>query len=95
MNKKKLIIISLDSLSEEDLEYLKLQENFKSLLPQGTLVTKVIPPFVTNTYPIHTSVITGCYPEKHGIIDNLVHDPGNDKPEWHWYRKYIKTFINN
>ncbi|KAF0092149.1 MAG: type I phosphodiesterase/nucleotide pyrophosphatase [Fusobacteria bacterium] len=91
MNNKKLIIISLDSLSEEDLEYLKLQENLKSLLPQGTLVTKVTPPFVTNTYPIHTSVITGCYPEKHGIIDNLVHDPGNDKPEWHWYRKYIKT----
>ncbi len=91
MNKKKLIIISLDSLSEDDLEKLMLMENFKELLPQGTLVTSVTPPFVTNTYPIHTSVITGCYPEKHGVIDNLVYDPGNKKPDWHWYRKYIKT----
>lgn len=91
MDKKKLIIISLDSLSEEDLEFLQQQENFKGLLPQGTLVTSVVPPFVTNTYPIHTSVITGCYPEKHRIIDNLVFDPGNKKPDWNWYRKYIKT----
>jgi len=91
MNNKKLIIISLDSLSEDDLGHLMVMDNFKTLLPQGTLVTSVTPPFVTNTYPIHTSVITGCYPEKHGVIDNLVYDPGNKKPDWHWYRKYIKT----
>ncbi len=90
MNKKKLIIISLDSLSEEDLGNLMLMENFKDLVTQGTLVTSVTPPFVTNTYPIHTSVITGCNPEKHGIIDNLVNDPGNINPDWHWYRKDIK-----
>ncbi|MDD2371937.1 MAG: ectonucleotide pyrophosphatase/phosphodiesterase [Firmicutes bacterium] len=91
MNHKKLIIISLDSLSEEDLGNLMLMDNFKALIPQGTLVTSVRSPFVTNTYPIHTSIITGCYPQKHGVIDNLVHDPGNKSPEWNWYRKYIKT----
>lgn len=91
MDKKRLIIISLDSLSTEDLEFLKLQDNFKALLPQGTLVSQVTPPFVTNTYPIHTSVITGCIPDKHGIIDNLLFDPGNPKPDWHWFRRDIKT----
>ena len=91
MSEDKLLILSLDSLSEKDLDLLLGMKHFGSLLPEGTLVREVDSIFLTNTYPVHTSVITGCHPNRHGILDNPVYDPGNRKPDWNWYRKKIGT----
>ena len=91
MPKDNLLILSLDSLSEEDLDLLLPMKHFSSLLPEGTLIRGVDSIFLSNTYPVHTSVITGCHPNRHGILDNPVLDPGNRKPDWNWYRKTIRT----
>lgn len=88
---KHLLILSLDSLSQEDLDQLSKMPHFSQLLQEGTLVREVDSVFLTNTYTIHTSIITGCHPARHGIWDNLRKDPGNPEPPWHWHRKWIRT----
>ncbi len=38
--------------------------------------------FVTNTYPVHTSVATGELPEKHGIRSNMTFSVDGSAPKW-------------
>ena len=69
--RKKLIVLSIDSLFDEDMELLKTLPNFKKILEQGSYVKggmrSVYPSF---TYPAHASIITGTWPMYHGIFHN-------------------------
>ncbi len=71
MKRQKLIVLSVDALVYEDLEFLKDQPNFKWLLENGSMVERVRSIYPTLTYPCHTTMATGCYPDKHGIIHNV------------------------
>lgn len=79
---KHLAMISFDAVDSEDAAFLKTLSHFGALIDRGTLVEHVAPTFVTNTYPIHSSIITGVYPEKHGLIENLMTQPGKEHPDW-------------
>jgi len=35
----------------------------------------IMPSYPTVTYPNHYSIVTGLYPESHGIVDNFFYDP--------------------
>jgi hypothetical protein len=85
----KLLVISLDALSNEDLSLLQTMPNFKTLADKGTLVTNVNSTYVSNTYPIHTSMITGVHPKQHGIYDNCYFEQ-TINPHWRWYYSLIK-----
>lgn len=87
---KYLVVISFDSLGSEDLEELKNLPNFKYVMSNGALITKVKSIYPTLTYPIHTTLITGRYPKDHGIVNNTLIQPGRQSPDWYWYEKYIK-----
>ncbi len=91
MAKNKLLIISLDAVSNDDLSILAECPTFRYLSEGGTFVSDVKPVFLSNTYPIHTSIVTGCPPSKHGIFDNTLPAPGVAKPDWHWYARDIKV----
>lgn len=91
MNKPKLLVISLDALSTGDIDYLQTNELFYKWSKLGTLTTNVNSIFISNTYPIHTSIITGVLPNKHSIIDNTYLEYGNSDPNWRWYYQLIKT----
>lgn len=42
--------------------------------------------FPTFTYPCHQSMITGCNPVTHGIVNNGIFDPeGKHQGAWHWF----------
>ncbi len=90
--KKKLIVLSIDSLFDEDMDLLKTLPNFKKLFEKGSYVQggmrSVYPSF---TYPAHASIITGTWPEFHGIYHNEQLDVGNPSPEWFWYHKSLKV----
>ena len=90
MDKPHLLLLSLDCLSQEDLAQLVQMPHFSRLLGEGTLVRDVDSVFLTNTYVIHTSIITGKGPRDHGIFDNLENHPGNPNPPWHWHRSHIR-----
>ncbi|MDO4438930.1 MAG: ectonucleotide pyrophosphatase/phosphodiesterase [Eubacteriales bacterium] len=89
---KKLIVLSVDSLFDEDMEYLKTLPNFKKILDRGVYaeggMRSVYPSF---TYPAHASIITGTWPEYHGIYHNEKLDVGNPAPDWFWYHKDLKV----
>jgi hypothetical protein len=51
-------------------------------------VTAVLP---TVTYPDHTTLITGVWPDVHGIVNNTVFDPlRNFDGAWYWYAGDIR-----
>ena len=70
MNNKKLIVISLDALVFEDLEYLKTKPTFRMLIENGAMVERMHSIYPSLTYPCHITMATGCYPDKHGIVNN-------------------------
>ncbi|MFV0255486.1 MAG: alkaline phosphatase family protein [Erysipelotrichaceae bacterium] len=89
---KKLLVVSFDAVnSQEFSKEIATLPNMSKLLSQGTLVSDVDSVFISNTYVCHTSMITGVYPEKHGIIDNTAFEPNNTNPHWNWYYNQIKA----
>ncbi|MBR2054661.1 MAG: alkaline phosphatase family protein, partial [Clostridia bacterium] len=68
--KKRLCMISLDAASHEDAEQLFALPNLRALQQGSLFCSRVNTIYPTITYPIHVSLITGCYPNKHGIPHN-------------------------
>ncbi|NLB56692.1 MAG: alkaline phosphatase family protein, partial [Lentisphaerae bacterium] len=71
-----MIILSHDALVYDDLAYLKNRPVFSHLLENGARVNTLRSIYPTVTYPVHTSIITGVYPNRHGVIDNEVLEIG-------------------
>lgn len=88
---KHLIVISVDALNSGDLAQLKTLPNISRLMEQGAYAREVRGVYPSLTYPSHTSIITGVYPNKHGVIDNELFQPGVKEPEWYWHKKYIQV----
>lgn len=65
-----LLIISYDAVSDEAFDFLLQWPNFARLAKRACIARGVSSVNITNTYPVHTSVITGSIPAKHGIISN-------------------------
>ncbi|MFL6559728.1 MAG: alkaline phosphatase family protein, partial [Bacillus sp. (in: firmicutes)] len=85
-----LIIISFDCLSSLDFPMLKTLPNFQSILNTGTLVQEVKSIYPSVTYPCHATIVTGNYPNRHGVINNTLLQPGRNSPDWNWFRECIK-----
>ncbi len=65
-----LIVISEDALVYEDLETLKTLPNFSKVWEKTARVNRTRSVYPSLTYPCHTSMRTGMYPNRHGIINN-------------------------
>ncbi len=86
--KKKLIVFSADAMVTEDLEYFKTLPNYRKYLAGGCEVSKMRSIYPTITYPCHTTMCTGAYPNKHGVFGNLEFLPGVSPLPWVWDRKW-------
>lgn len=84
-------MISLDAVADADVDFLIKLPGFSKLCKKGTLVRDIDSVFISNTYPVHTSIITGVYPKKHGIIENLYTQPTRERPGWRRFSKDIKV----
>ena len=91
MKKQKLIVLSADAMVGEDVEYLKTLPNCKKYLVGGSEVKTVRSVYPTVTYPVHTSLATGTYPNKHGVVSNLEFLPGMKNPPWQWFHNAVKV----
>ena len=47
--------------------------------------------FMSNTYPIHTTIATGKLPKDHGVISNLLPAKKNGERPWALMARYIKA----
>ncbi|MGC3960415.1 MAG: ectonucleotide pyrophosphatase/phosphodiesterase [Verrucomicrobiota bacterium] len=69
-----VILVSLDGFRADYLE--KFQPaNLLKLAAQGVRAKRLIPAFPSLTFPNHYTLVTGLYPERHGIIGNNFYDP--------------------
>jgi len=91
-----LVVISVDGLRPDyitaaDQHEAKVPE-LRRFLKEGTYadgVTGVVP---TVTYPSHTTLMTGVWPARHGILANTVFDPlGKNYQGWYWYAEDIRV----
>jgi predicted AlkP superfamily pyrophosphatase or phosphodiesterase len=49
--------------------------NLKALAARGVRARALIPSFPVLTFPNHYTIVTGLYPEHHGIVGNSMRDP--------------------
>ncbi|WML60762.1 ectonucleotide pyrophosphatase/phosphodiesterase [Neobacillus sp. PS2-9] len=85
-----LIIISFDCLSALDFPILKDMPHFQTILNNGAYVENVKTIYPSVTYPCHATIVTGNYPNRHGVINNTLLQPGMVSPDWNWFRNCIR-----
>lgn len=69
-----VIYISLDGFRNDYLER-KVTPNIDLLAKQGIRAEYMNPSFPSITFPNHWTLVTGLYPEAHGIVANEFYDP--------------------
>ncbi len=91
MAQSRVIVFSCDAMVYEDIEYLLTKPRFKALFESGSAVKRMRTIYPSVTYPCHTSMSTGAYPNKHGVTNNNKLCPGQLKNvPWNWFADAIK-----
>lgn len=90
---KHLVVISYDAFSEDNWEKASKLPNLSRLIENGACSTKLKSVYPTLTYVVHTTMVTGVYPDKHGIYHNNPFQPFITEKEqsWFWFRRDIKV----
>jgi alkaline phosphatase D len=73
-----VLLVSLDGFRYD---YVNLYGalHLKRLGEQGVRAKGLIPVYPSSTFPNHYSIVTGLYPEHHGIVDNTFFDPQRNR----------------
>jgi hypothetical protein len=72
----RVVLLSFDGLSADELQSFGRGEAFTRLANEGTYVERVVPVNPTVTSSTHAAILTGAMPEKTGIVANRFHRPG-------------------
>jgi len=84
-----VVLISIDGMKPEYVTQaaqhgLKLPV-LRRFLTEGVYAEGVVGVVPTVTYPSHTTIVTGVWPARHGVLDNTVFDPFREHPNtWYW-----------
>lgn len=91
-----LVMISIDGLrpdyiTKADAHGVKAP-NLRRFLTEGTYAEGTQGVVPTVTYPSHTTLVTGVWPVKHGILANVAFDPlQKNQQGWYWYAEDIRV----
>jgi predicted AlkP superfamily pyrophosphatase or phosphodiesterase len=91
-----VLMISVDGLRPADVldadkRGIKVP-TLRKLVETGVYAIGVRNVLPTVTYPNHTTLITGVWPSRHGIANNLTFDPlQKNMSGWYWYSQDIKV----
>jgi len=90
---KHLVVISYDAFSEDNWEVASRLPNLSKLIKNGAYSTNLKSVYPTLTYVVHSTMVTGVYPDKHGIYHNNPFQPFIKEKEqnWFWFKKDIKV----
>jgi len=73
--KPTVILISLDGFRYDYLDKYR-PPVLSALVKEGVRARWMIPSFPTKTFPNHYTIVTGLYPQNHGIVENNIYDFG-------------------
>ncbi len=88
---KKLLLVSFDAVGSDELPVLRELPNFKRIFPDDCIYPDLKTVFISNTYPIHSSIVTGVQPGVHGVICNTMLQPENPRPWWNYDSRLLKA----
>src|SRR4051812_19793586 len=91
-----LVLISIDGMHPDNIlqadKYGLKIPNLRRILRDGAHAKSVRGVLPTVTYPSHTTMLTGVWPDKHGIYNNVTFDPlGKNLTGWYWYSEDIRV----
>ncbi len=89
---KHLIVISVDAMVYEDLEYCRSLPNLGKLINNGSIIEHVRTIYPSLTHPVHATLITGCTAGRTGIVNNSIFDkehPIGGADIWYNYLEQI------
>jgi predicted AlkP superfamily pyrophosphatase or phosphodiesterase len=93
IKKEKVVLVSIDGFRPDF--YLNPAFDtplLKSLAKNGAHAEAMEPVFPSVTYPNHTTLVTGVYPQEHGILSNTKFNwKEGPTSEWYWYVKDLKS----
>lgn len=69
-----VILVSIDGWRHDYLDRFK-PPALSALAARGVRSEGLIPSFPTKTFPNHYTIVTGLYPQNHGIVANTMDDP--------------------
>ena len=91
-----VLMISVDGLRPDyvtaaDTHGLKIPA-LRRFVTEGAFAEGVEGVIPTVTYPSHTTLITGVWPAKHGILANTIFDPlRTGQTAWYWYAQDVRV----
>ena len=88
---KKLLLVSFDAVGSKELSALRDLPNFSRIFSGGKVFPDLRTVFISNTYPIHSSIVTGVVPGVHGLISNVMLQPENPKPWWNYDSRLLQV----
>lgn len=88
-----VIVISYDAFSADNWEEAQALSNMAGLIAAGAAGNKLKSVCPSLTYVAHATMVTGVYPDRHGIAHNNPLQPFvNDKQQsWYWFRNAVKA----
>ncbi len=78
---QKLIIILLDGF-RHDYAFRNCTPTLTKLISEGVSAKYVQPIFPSTSWPSYTTIVTGLWPEVHGILDNYFYDARRSLKIW-------------
>lgn len=90
---KHVVFISYDAFSQDNFNKAKKLPNLSRLIKNGIYTSNLNSVYPTLTYVVHSTLVTGVYPNKHGVIHNNPFQPFIEEKnqEWYWFRDNIKA----
>ncbi|UBM57579.1 ectonucleotide pyrophosphatase/phosphodiesterase [Marinilongibacter aquaticus] len=90
LGKPYVIMVSIDGFRYDYAEKFQAQ-NMLDLAQSGSSAKWLIPSFPSKTFPNHYTLVTGLFPENHGIVSNSFYDKNQGKA----YRIGEKNSVEN
>ena len=86
------MVVSMDGLSEAERDSLGGLPNFSAFLRRGTGIGSIETLYPSLTYVVHATMMTGRYPDGHGIDHNHPLQPGipANHQRWYWYARELR-----
>lgn len=88
----KLLVFCIDALCASDVKAMRGMPHFGPFLERAAVVERIEPVWPALTYCCHTSIITGCYVDRHGIPNNeIMRRGGHFKGPWHCMKEDVRV----
>jgi len=87
-----VVLISIDGFRPEFyLDTTWPAPMIQQMAREGAYATAVRGVFPSETYPSHTTIVTGAFPSRHGIHYNTPFEPNGQSGRYHWYASAIRV----